>query len=30
MPDPLATAFDRIDDFVSVQRACDGPNLEGV
>ncbi len=30
MPDALATAFDRIDDFVAVQRAAGGPTLESV
>jgi hypothetical protein len=30
MPDALATAFDRIDDFVAVQRAAGGPTLAAV
>jgi hypothetical protein len=30
MPDPLTAAFDRVDDFVSVQRACGGPTLAAV
>ena len=30
MPDALAIAFDRIDDFVAVQRATGGPNLDAV
>ena len=30
MPDALATAFDRIDDFVAVQRAAGGPTLQSV
>jgi hypothetical protein len=30
MPDALATAFDRLDDFVSVQRAGGGPTVEAV
>ena len=30
MPDALATAFDRIDDFVAVQRAAGGPTPESV
>lgn len=30
MPDALATAFARIDDFVAVQRAAGGPTLESV
>jgi hypothetical protein len=30
MPDALATAFDRIDDFVFVQRSCGGPTVEAV
>ena len=30
MPDQLTVAFDRIDDFVSVQRACGGPTLAAV
>ena len=30
MPDALATAFDRIDDFVAVQRAAGGPTLESI
>jgi hypothetical protein len=30
MPDALATAFDRIDDFVAVQRATGGPTVDSV
>jgi hypothetical protein len=30
MPDPLTAAFDRVDDFVAVQRACGGPTLAAV
>jgi hypothetical protein len=30
MPDALSIAFDRLDDFVCVQRACGGPTLEAV
>jgi uncharacterized tellurite resistance protein B-like protein len=30
MPDALTAAFDRLDDFVSVQRACGGPTLAAV
>ena len=30
MPDALASAFDRIDDFVAVQRAAGGPTLGAV
>jgi hypothetical protein len=30
VPDPLATAFDRLDDFVAVQRAAGGPTVEAV
>lgn len=30
MPDALAAAFDRIDDFVAVQRAAGGPTLQAV
>jgi hypothetical protein len=30
MPDPLTTAFDRIDDFVAVQRAAGGITFEAV
>lgn len=30
MPDALTTAFDRIDDFVAVQRAAGGPTLAAV
>jgi len=30
MADLLATAFDRIDDFVAVQRAAGGPTTETV
>lgn len=30
MPDALATAFDRIDDFVAVQRATGGPTPDSV
>jgi hypothetical protein len=30
MPDALASAFDRIDDFVAVQRATGGPTVEAV
>jgi hypothetical protein len=30
MPDSLTAAFDRVDDFVSVQRACGGPTLAAV
>jgi hypothetical protein len=30
MPDALATAFDRIDDFVAVQRGAGGPTVESV
>ena len=30
MPDALAGAFDRIDDFVAVQRASGGPTVEAV
>jgi hypothetical protein len=30
MSDALTTAFDRIDDFVAVQRATGGPTIEAV
>ena len=30
MPDSLTVAFDRVDDFVAVQRACGGPTLAAV
>jgi hypothetical protein len=30
MPDPLTAAFDRIDDFVAVQRAAGGPTVKAV
>jgi len=30
MPDALTAAFDRIDDFVAVQRAAGGPTVEAV
>jgi hypothetical protein len=30
MPDRLTAAFDRIDDFVAVQRAASGPTVEAV
>lgn len=30
MPDALTSAFDRIDDFVAVQRACGGPHVAAV
>ena len=30
MSDTLAGAFDRIDDFVAVQRAAGGPTVESV
>lgn len=30
MQDPLTTAFDRIDDFVAVQRAAGGITVEAV
>jgi uncharacterized tellurite resistance protein B-like protein len=30
MPDALTAAFDRLEDFVSVQRACGGPTLAAV
>jgi len=30
MPDQLTAAFDRIDDFVAVQRAAGGPTLASV
>jgi hypothetical protein len=30
MPDPLSTAFDRIDDFVAVQRAAGGITVDAV
>ena len=30
MPNALATAFDRIDDFVAVQHAAGGPTVESV
>ena len=30
MPDPLIAAFDAVDDFVAVQRACGGPTLQAV
>ena len=30
MPDPLADAFDRIDDFVAVQNAAGGITVEAV
>ena len=30
MPGELSAAFDRLDDFVAVQRACGGPTVVAV
>jgi hypothetical protein len=30
MPGELSAAFDRLDDFVAVQRACGGPTVAAV